>query len=90
MPNIKSAKKRLRQNEKKRLQNRQKKSSIRTAEKAIRKNVESKNWEEAESHYRIFSKLIDRAAKINIFHKNTASRKKSRLALLINKRKSAT
>ena len=83
MPNIKSAIKRARQNEKKKEINRSKKSSVRTAEKSIRKAVQEKNMEAAVSFYQKFTALIDKAAKTNIYHKNTASRKKSRLAKLI-------
>ncbi|RME92402.1 MAG: 30S ribosomal protein S20 [Candidatus Hydrogenedentota bacterium] len=85
MPNIKSAKKRMRQNEKRRMANRAKKSAVRTAEKKLRKAIQAGNLEEAKEHYRVFTSLIDRAAKRNIFHKNTAARKKSRLAKLISK-----
>ena len=83
MPNIKSAIKRARQNEKRKSINRAKKSSVRTAEKSIRKAVQEKNLEAANTFFRKFTALMDKAAKTNIYHKNTASRKKSRLAKLI-------
>lgn len=77
----------MRQNIKRRSLNRQKKSVVRTYEKAVRKFVEQGDLEQAEVAYRKFSSGIDKAAKTNIFHKNNASRKKSRLALLIKKQK---
>ena len=85
MPNIKSAEKRMRQNLKRRVANRMKKSAIRTTEKKLRKAVTEKNWQTAEQAFVEFSSQIDRAAKRNIYHKNTAARKKSRLAHMLSK-----
>ena len=73
----------MRQNETRNELNSQKKSAVRTAEKKIVKAVEIKNWEDADSAYTKFSSLIDKAAKTNLFHKNKAARKKSRLAKFI-------
>ena len=83
MPNIQSAKKRMRQNAKRRLSNRAKISSVRTAEKKLRKLVSAKKIDDAREVLKSFSSLIDRVAKKNIIHKNNASRKKSRLSALI-------
>ena len=80
MPNIKSAKKRERQNISKREVNRQKKSTLRTSEKKFRTFLEEKNFEEAKKVLTSFFSIMDRAAKTSLFHKNTANRKKSRLA----------
>lgn len=85
MPNTKSAKKAMRQNIKRRALNRQKKSAVRTYEKSVRKFVEKNDMENAEAAYRKFSSSIDKAAKTNLYHKNNAARKKSRLALLLKK-----
>ena len=85
MPNIQSAKKRMRQNTKRRTANRMKKAAIRTYEKKIRGFVETKEVDKANEAYKTFSSLIDRAAKSNIVHKNTAGRKKSRLNQLIQR-----
>ena len=85
MPNIQSAKKRMRQNIKRREQNRNKKAAVRTYEKKLRTFVGENKLDEAKEAYRVFTSLIDRAAKRNIYHKNTASRKKSRLAQFIKK-----
>ena len=85
MPNIKSAKKRMRQNIKVRAQNRMKKSAIRTCEKKIRKFTLEKNTEKAQEALKTFYSLIDKAAKTNLYHKNAAGRKKSRLSALIKK-----
>ena len=70
MPNLKSAKKRLRQDAKKRLTNMAVKTRIKTETK---KAIESGALTPALG-------AIDRAAAKGIIHKNTAARRKSRLA----------
>ncbi|MDH4198782.1 MAG: 30S ribosomal protein S20 [Spirochaetia bacterium] len=90
MPNIQSAKKRMRQNVKKRVQNRNKKSSIRTFEKKIRKFTLEKNIEKAKEVLSGYFSLLDKAAKTNLIHKNAASRKKSRLTKLVKKNEAGT
>lgn len=77
MANHKSAKKRARQDEKKRLHNRYYKKSARTA---IRKVRAMEDKAEAEKMLpRLFS-MIDRLAKRNLFHPNKAANLKSGLA----------
>ena len=83
MPNIKSAKKRVKVNEAKTLQNKMiksaLKSSIKSAEFAIENNSENK-----EQVVALAMKKIDMAASKGILHKNNAARKKSSLALKLN------
>jgi small subunit ribosomal protein S20 len=86
VPNIQSAKKRMRQNEtaKKRMrqnetsrtQNRKHRSAVRSAIKKVRAAASA---EEAEVAYREAERLIDRAARKNLVAKNSAARQKSRL-----------
>jgi len=77
MAHHKSAKKRIRQDEKKRLHNRYYKKSTRTAIAKVR-GMEEKA--EAEKQLpRLFS-MIDRLAKRNLFHPNKAANLKSGLA----------
>ena len=77
MAHHKSAKKRIRQDEKKRLHNRYYKKSTRTA---IRKFRSLEDQKEAEEQLpRLFS-MIDRLAKRNLFHPNKAANLKSGLA----------
>lgn len=83
MPQIQSAKKRLRQNDKRRTANRDKRSAVRSAEKSIVSLVREKKFEDAEKVFRTYASLIDKASKTNIYHPNNASRKKSRLSKLI-------
>jgi len=90
LPNIQSAKKRMRQNIKVRAQNRMKKSSIRTCEKKIRKFTLENNVEKATEALKTYFSLVDKASKTNLLHKNTAGRKKSRLSALIKKSSSTS
>ena len=87
MANNKSAKKRIGINNRNRLTNRYYKSSVRTLIKMFFQNLEvyknSQNAEEKEKLQNILSSiysLIDKGTKKNIFHKNAAARKKSKLA----------
>lgn len=85
MANIKSAIKRIRKTETRTLRNKMVKSSIKTAVKKFEAAVNTGNLEEAKSLLKEVSAIIDRAAAKGVIHKNTASRKKSRLALRLNK-----
>jgi small subunit ribosomal protein S20 len=87
MANNKSAKKRIEINERNRLQNRFYKSSVRTLIKSFFKDLElykaSKTPEDKEKLQKILNSvysLMDKGTKKNIFHKNTAARKKAQLA----------
>jgi len=87
MANNKSAKKRIGINERNRLRNRYHKSSVRTLIKMFFQDLEtyktSQSPEEREKLKKILSSiysLIDKGTKKNIFHKNAAARKKSKLA----------
>ena len=87
MANNKSAKKRIEITERNRLRNRYYKSSVRTLIKTFFENLEaykaSQNSEEKEKLKKMLNSiysLIDKGTKKNIFHKNAAARKKSKLA----------
>ena len=84
MANIKSAKKRILTSKKKSVLNNDFKSSMKTAIKKVEKSVQENNVEEALKNLQIATKRIDKAQKIGIIKKNTASRQKSRLAKKIN------
>lgn len=84
MPNIKSAIKRVKTNEKKRAQNASQKSALRTAIKTFEKFVEQNDVEAAKQALNIANKKLDKAAAKGIIHKNTAARQKSRLAKKLN------
>lgn len=87
MANNKSAKKRIKINERNRLRNRFYKSSVRTLIKVFFKDLESykvsKNFEHKEKLQLTLSSiysLIDKGTKKKIFHKNAGARKKAKLA----------
>ncbi|AEH53812.1 30S ribosomal protein S20 [Heyndrickxia coagulans] len=78
MPNIKSAIKRVKVNEKNYAQNRAAKSAMRTAVKKFEAAVEN-NDENAKELLVDAVKRLDKAASKGLIHKNAASRQKSRL-----------
>ena len=82
MPNSASAKKSLRQSQKRRLSNRMKRSALRTTIKKFRAAVDAGDREAVESAFRLATKKLDQAAAKNLIHKNKAARTKSRLASL--------
>ena len=85
MANIKSAKKRILVNKKAELRNKSMKSKIKTLVKKVEAAIEAKDKAEAEKALQVAIKEISRAASKGIYHKNTASRKISRLTIAVNK-----
>ncbi len=85
MPNIKSAKKRLKQGIVRRDRNRSAKHAIHTACKKVLSAVEAGNVEEAETVFRAAAKKVDTAASKHVIHRNAAARTKSRLSAKIKK-----
>lgn len=87
MANNPSASKRILINRRNRLQNRFYKSSVRTLVKLFDKHLtvyqNSQNGEDKMKAQKILNSaysMIDKGCKRNVFHKNTAARKKSKLA----------
>jgi len=87
MPNIQSAKKRLKQSRVRREKNRSTKSAIRTECKKVLAAVSAGNVEQAEAELRKAAKLLDQSASKRVIHRNAAARTKSRLAAKIKKAK---
>ncbi len=83
MPNIKSAIKRVKVTEAKTLQNSIKKSELKTTVKKCKEAIAASEGTAADS-YKSATKALDKAAAKNLLHKNTAARKKSRLAKALN------
>ena len=79
MPNIKSAKKRVKVNATKNLRNKALKSSLKTAVKKANAAIENQDADMAQT-VRVAVKKLDQAAAKGILHKNNAARKKSQLA----------
>ena len=84
LPNIKSAKKRVKVIETKTLRNQMIKSALKTYIKKFEALAESGNKAEATAAFSLAVKKIDQAVAKGIIKKNTASRKKSQLALKLN------
>jgi len=84
LANYKSAIKRARQNEKRRLRNKSSKTRIKNIVKNVRLAVSEKSDETARVKLDIAKSIIDNAAKKGVIHKKTASRKISRLSRLVN------
>ena len=85
MPNIKSAKKRVKVTETKTLQNKMFKSSLKTMIKKYTAALNSGDKEAASATYKEAVKKIDQAASKGIISKNAAARKKSQFTLKLNK-----
>nr|YP_010201073.1 ribosomal protein S20 [Skeletonema tropicum]UAM91563.1 ribosomal protein S20 [Skeletonema tropicum] len=90
MANNKSAKKRILIAKRNNLQNRFYKSSVRTLTKKFLKDLESyKSSQNAADKEKLqivlnsIYSLIDKGYKKNVYHKNTAARKKSKLSALL-------
>ena len=87
MPNIQSARKRLKQSLVRRERNRAAKRAIRTEYKKVLDAVEAGNVEQAETELRAAAKKYDQAAAKKTIHKNAASRIKARLSAKVKKLK---
>ena len=77
MPQIKSAKKRLKQDEIRRVRNKTKKSEMRTYVRKLNEAVQAGDQAQAKALLPAVHKRIDKAAKAACIHANTAARKKS-------------
>ena len=79
-----SAKKRVKQNAKRRTINRGRKSQIKTQIKHFDLAISSGDVETASEQYRLVAQKLDKSAATSTMHKRTAARKKSRLAKQLN------
>jgi small subunit ribosomal protein S20 len=88
MPHTRSAEKNLRKAEKRRLRNRAANRSLKTQ---IKKFIAAVGGpaEALQAEFRTTVKKIDQTAAKGVIHKNTASRKKSQLARMLNAKKAA-
>ena len=84
MPNLPSAKKRTKQNERNRIRNRARKSQVKTETRKLLEAISSGNSSEAKAALAKVTKKLDQVAAKGSMHKNTAARKKSRLARRVN------
>lgn len=84
MPNIKSAAKRVKTSEVRRMRNMAAKSRIKTATKKYMTAVEAGDKEQALPLLQENLSLLDKAAGKKLIHKNAAARKKSKLQKAYN------
>ncbi len=75
-----SAKKRVRQNERRRLHNKTIRSALRTQIKKVLAAIEEKNADKVKAELIAAYRRLDMAARKHIIHANKAARHKSRLA----------
>jgi small subunit ribosomal protein S20 len=84
MPNIKAAKKSLRQTKKRTQQNIQRKKVLKDLVKKTVKATQAGKSDEVKELLRHFQKAIDKTVKVGLIKKNNANRKKSRLLARIS------
>ena len=89
MPNIKSAKKRLKQSLVRNARNRSLRTSIRKRCKKVVSAVGTGQLQDAEAAFTVAVKTLDKMGAKRIIHKNAAARKKSRLSKMLKKMKTA-
>jgi len=85
VPNHKSAIKRTRQNDKRRIRNNEIRSAARTAVKKVRAAIEAQDKDTAQKLFVEVSSLLDGSVSKGVHHAKNAARRVSRLALQINK-----
>ncbi len=89
MPNTNAAKKRMRQNEKRKLRHRAKKAAIRTFARKVEEAVKEDDAGKAQDNFKILQSKLDKAAKACSIHRNKAARRKSRTQKQLNALKKA-
>ena len=85
MANIKSAKKRILVSQRNADRNKSIRSGVKTAVKKVHAAIESGDQAAAKQELVNASSIIDKACTKGVYHKNTASRKVSRLSKAVNK-----
>ena len=85
-----SAKKRIRQTEKRNARNRWRKDRVKGAVRAFDEAVEAGNFDEAQTLLNKASSVLDKVASTPTLHKNVARRRRSKLAIKLNKAKAAS
>ena len=84
MANIKSAMKRIRTSERRRVRNAAVRSTVRTSVKSTRTAIEGGQADQARESLLRTIQVLDKAATKGVIHKNTAARRKSRLTRQLN------
>lgn len=84
MPNIKSSERSVKTDAERRARNFAVRSTIKTVSRKVLESVTAGNSDEAKALMVKASRTIDKAAAKGVVHKNSAARRKSRLALKLN------
>jgi len=84
MPNIKSAKKRMVQDAKRRIENRGRRSRLRTQLRKLEEAIAAGDKATAAAEWKTAQTMLDRTAQRGVIHPNQAARKKARLAKRLN------
>jgi small subunit ribosomal protein S20 len=79
-----SAKKRVRQNAKRRLINRSRKSMVKTQIKHLESALNAGQTDKAKDELKVLTRKLDKLATTSTFHKNTVARIKSRMTRRVN------
>jgi small subunit ribosomal protein S20 len=82
--NLASSKKRIKQNERNRKRNRDRKSALKTETRKLVDAIRAGDVSAAQEQYRTVTKKLDQIAAKGTLHRNTAARRKSRLAKQLN------
>ncbi len=85
MPNLRNAKKAMKQSEVRRVRNANVKGHIDTMRRSFRKLLEAGKIEDAQKLVRELDQAMDKAVTKHVFKANTAARVKSRAMLALNK-----
>ena len=80
MPNLKSAKKRMRQNLVRHERNQQVRTRLKNARRIMMETLEAKDAEAGDTAFRTYCSILDKAAKGGVIKKNTAVRRKTNAA----------
>jgi small subunit ribosomal protein S20 len=84
MPNTKSAEKRVRSSERKRLRNRAVKTRLKGLQKQFQASLEAGKKDDATASFPKVCSALDKAVKSGVIPRRTANRHKSRLATRLN------
>jgi small subunit ribosomal protein S20 len=85
LANTRSAEKRNRQTQKRRARNQGVRTRVKSAVKKVRETLERGELAEAQEAFKVAARAIDKASSKGVVHRNTASRKISRLAKAVAK-----
>ena len=85
MPHTKSAKKRMRTSAERRTRNRNVSKGLKLQHKAFEAAIKTNDASKLKEQTSTSMKLIDQAAAKGVIHKNTAARKKARLARMLKR-----